>query len=191
MFNFFTELSNSRWNVLCLIRWVLQDGTWLYITVLLPAWTNTLPLIPGQIIAPVKWTRVNCASCPAGTYTVTNGGSVCIFCAASKYTSELAAFSQTVCLDCSAGSIFAGGANVNIVCPAGIYSTRPVEVCSSCSVGFYSQGNVITCLGCSVCSIREYVVSNCSAPVNIVCMDCTDTMVSSHYRRFFTVVGCS
>ena len=96
-----------------------------------------------------------CTMCAAGTYKFVNGSSACIECDEGKYSTQVGARTESVCLDCANGATSQRGSEsaASCLCEAGTQGDGVTE-CIPCLAGKYkSLPGTGACLDCALGSI--------------------------------------
>ncbi|KAJ7067294.1 hypothetical protein C8F01DRAFT_980079, partial [Mycena amicta] len=84
----------------------------------------------------------SCTSCPAGSFSNTNGASSCQSCPAGTAS----AVGASSCASCPAGKYSSNGACTS--CPAGMYAGASASSCSSCPANTFSTNGASSCSAC-------------------------------------------
>ena len=113
-----------------------------------------------------------CEECAAGTSSA-GGSDVCMACDATVgFVSNIEG--QSSCAFCGPGKRADPSTNECEECAAGKSSVGGSDYCNSCSDTEYQPGTSSpTCIPCSVCNLGEFVVSSCSATVDVECNTCS------------------
>ena len=77
----------------------------------------------------------DCSECPEGSYSESDGTTVCINCPAGSASNVRRATSSDTCVKCPAGAVSSAGSATCTACPTGSY---PDSTASSCLVGTYT-----------------------------------------------------
>ena len=144
---------------------------------------SCIPCQPGTYSPQKASSCTNCppnswASCPAGTYgdCLGDGSPNCTVCAAGLYSNSTGA---SACQACMSGTF------------SSLVGSNSSAACTICQTGTYSdRSGSSVCTNCSTCTIGQYNVSNCISSANIMCVNCTNPVVSTQASRvIFTGVG--
>ena len=94
---------------------------------------------------------IQCAACFAGSYKDANGSAACTLCSQGKYSTAIAALSESTCSDCPAHTYSGVGSWLltNCTCNKG-YTGPNGAACAACIAGTYKDVNgSAPCIQCS------------------------------------------
>ena len=111
-----------------------------------------------------------CTACIAGTYKSMNGSLACKQCPQSKYSTSLAAVSESACIDCPARTYSKEGSSriTNCSCVRG-YTGPDGASCAACAAGTFKEVNGSSL--CALCPRGKYSTVS-AATSGSACRDC-------------------